>query len=168
MRPSGVCRLVQHLSLRGLYSRQPQDVGAGAKTAGPLIPQLCRPLLLVQPGIRLHGRVINQISVGIALKVIGGTGQIPRRSPVGRLRIRRISGSGRDRGTRRIGCLIAHSSCRTRSASQAPVAIMPRAPALEQAAANSPVAIFAMPPWMMGNSVPRISFSFFISFSFPP
>ena len=43
-----------------------------------------------------------------------------------------------------------------------PVAMTPRAPALEQAAANSPVAMLAMPPWMMGNSVPRISFSFFI------
>ena len=52
-------------------------------------------------------------------------------------------------------------SLRTRSASQAPVAIMPRAPALEQAAANSPVATLAMPPWIMGNSVPRISFNFF-------
>ena len=31
-----------------------------------------------------------------------------------------------------------------------PEPIRPRAPALEQAAANSPVAMFAMPPWMMG------------------
>ena len=52
-------------------------------------------------------------------------------------------------------------SLRTRSASQAPVAIIPKAPALEQAAANSPVAMFAMPPWIMGNSVPSSSFNFF-------
>ena len=37
-------------------------------------------------------------------------------------------------------------SCRRRSPSQPPVAIMPSAPALEQAAANSPVAMLAMPP----------------------
>ena len=43
-----------------------------------------------------------------------------------------------------------------------------------QAAANWPVAMLAMPPWIKGNSVPRISFSFFIclphanSMSAPP
>ena len=43
-----------------------------------------------------------------------------------------------------------------------PAAMMPRAPALEQAAAKAPSAMLAMPPWMMGSSVPSSSFSFFI------
>ena len=52
---------------------------------------------------------------------------------------------------------------RSRSASSIPpVAMTPSAPALEQAAANSPVAMLAMPPWIMGNSVPSSSLSFFI------
>ena len=44
-----------------------------------------------------------------------------------------------------------------------PAPMTPSAPAFEQAAANSPVAMFAMPPWMMGYLVPRISFSLFIA-----
>ena len=40
------------------------------------------------------------------------------------------------------------------------------APALEQAAANSPVAMLAMPPCMIGYFVPRISFSSFIFSTF--
>ena len=52
---------------------------------------------------------------------------------------------------------------RSRSASSIPpVAMTPKAPALEQAAANSPVAMLAMPPWMMGYLVPKISFKSFI------
>ena len=43
-----------------------------------------------------------------------------------------------------------------------PAPMMPSAPALEQAAANSPVAMLAMPPWMMGYRVPKISFKSFI------
>src|SRR5699024_1003511 len=43
-----------------------------------------------------------------------------------------------------------------------PAPIRPSAPALEQAAANSPVAMFAIPPWIIGYFVPRISLSSFI------
>ena len=48
------------------------------------------------------------------------------------------------------------------SALMPPAPMRPMAPALETAAANSPVAMLAMPPWMMGNSVPRISFNFMV------
>ena len=48
------------------------------------------------------------------------------------------------------------------SASIPPEPIRPSAPALEQAAANSPVAILAIPPWIMGYFVPKISLSSFI------
>ena len=45
-----------------------------------------------------------------------------------------------------VSSLARRISWRSLSPSQPPVAIMPRAPALEQAAANSPVAMLAMPP----------------------
>ena len=45
-----------------------------------------------------------------------------------------------------VSSLARRISWRRRWPSQAPVAIMPSAPALEQAAANSPVAMLAMPP----------------------
>ncbi len=48
----------------------------------------------------------------------------------------------------------------SRWASQPPEPMTPSAPALETAAANAPVAILAIPPWMMGNSTPKNSFSF--------
>ena len=46
------------------------------------------------------------------------------------------------------------------SAFMPPAPIRPRAPALDTAAANSPVAMLAMPPWIRGNSVPSSSFNF--------
>ena len=52
---------------------------------------------------------------------------------------------------------------RSSSAVMPPAPMRPSAPALDTAAANSPVAMLAMPPWIMGNSVPRISFSFIVS-----
>ena len=53
------------------------------------------------------------------------------------------------------------------SAFMPPAPIRPRAPALDTAAANSPVAMLAMPPWIRGNSVPSSSFSFIICVSSP-
>lgn len=38
-----------------------------------------------------------------------------------------------------------------------PLPMRPRAPALDTAAANSPVAMLAIPPWIKGNSVPSMS-----------
>ena len=40
-----------------------------------------------------------------------------------------------------------------------PVPISPKAPASEQAAAKLPVAIFAIPPWIIGYRIPSISFN---------
>ena len=58
-------------------------------------------------------------------------------------------------------------SARSCSVFMPPQPIRPMAPALEQAAANSAVAMLAMPPWMIGNSIPSSSLSFFI-YEMPP
>ena len=63
-----------------------------------------------------------------------------------------------------VAVLAARISARRASASSPPPATRPRAPALDTAAAKAPVAMLAMPPWMMGNSVPSSSFNF-ITFS---
>ena len=54
--------------------------------------------------------------------------------------------------------ICSRSSCAVRTP---PAAMTPSAPAFEQTAANSPVAMFAMPPCMMGSRVPSSSFSLF-------
>ena len=64
-----------------------------------------------------------------------------------------------------VNCLQRRMFSRRVSAFMPPAPMMPSAPALEQAAANSPVAMLAMPPWMMGYLVPKISFKSFIKFS---
>ena len=61
-----------------------------------------------------------------------------------------------------VNCLQRRMFSRRVSAFMPPAPMMPSAPALEQAAANSPVAMLAMPPWMMGYRVPKISFKSFI------
>src|SRR5699024_10145842 len=45
-----------------------------------------------------------------------------------------------------------------------PAPMRPRAPALDTAAANSAVAMLAIPPWIKGNSIPSHSFSFCMLF----
>ena len=62
--------------------------------------------------------------------------------------------------------LAVRISRRRASASMPPEPTRPMAPALETAAAKAPVAMLAMPPWIKGNSVPRISLSFFMVNSF--
>ena len=62
-----------------------------------------------------------------------------------------------------VAALAMRISLRRVSASMPPEPIRPSAPALETAAANAPVAMLAMPPWMIGNSVPRSSLIFMLN-----
>jgi len=55
-------------------------------------------------------------------------------------------------------------AARATSAGQAPVPMMPKAPLLLTAAANSAVAMLAMAPCMIGYLIPNMSFSSIFSF----
>ena len=63
-----------------------------------------------------------------------------------------------------VSCLHFSMAALATSAGQAPVPIMPNAPLLLTAAANSAVAMLAMAPCMIGYLIPNSSFSIILSF----